>query len=291
MDPYAWGLIGVSALAILLTVIAVLQKRQLTALTPPSGASGNLSPSLNIFLDGISKLVSYTPYTLTMFGFIRDIIYEDFRYSTVSLTGIASVLVNALIGFIGVKYAYRESVPMSGGGDEVYSMFQYLDSCFSPQLLVLSASMITFLFIDFGTSRDINQNIGLFVASGAFLILQGIFMGIDGSFSKYYYAQQEMTGSSVITWVVGILVGAGLGGLGYLTTYYVNQSVLPSRENATTNLQPTSPGVMKSTGPPEKIIQVGEKSSVDQSLPVNDQDQFVCEAYKDGELVTSTIVE
>ena len=149
MDPYAWGLIGVSALAILLTVIAVRQNIQLKAITPPSGPSGNLSSSVNIFLDGISKLVSYTPYTLTMFGFIRDIIYEDFRYSVVSLTGIFAVIANALLGFLLVKFVvYRDTNVMTGGGDEVYSMFQYFDSCFSPQLLVLSASMITFLFID-----------------------------------------------------------------------------------------------------------------------------------------------
>jgi hypothetical protein len=39
----------------------------------------------------------------------------------------------------------------------------------------------------------------------------------------------------------------------------------------------------------EKVISVGD--SAGQSQPVDDNDQFVCEAYKDGELVTSTIVE
>ena len=35
-------------------------------------------------------------------------------------------------------------------------------------------------------------------------------------------------------------------------------------------------------------IKVGDPA--EKNLPLNDEDQFVCEAYKDGELVTSTLV-
>jgi hypothetical protein len=42
-------------------------------------------------------------------------------------------------------------------------------------------------------------------------------------------------------------------------------------------------------GASETIINVG--GSNEKTQEVDDQDQFVCEAYKDGELVTSTIVE
>ena len=43
-----------------------------------------------------------------------------------------------------------------------------------------------------------------------------------------------------------------------------------------------------STPPVETPIVVGQPSK--QTEPLDDNDQFVCEAYKDGELVTSTIV-
>ena len=48
------------------------------------------------------------------------------------------------------------------------------------------------------------------------------------------------------------------------------------------------PGGKQKT-PLESIINVGGDNTVSQ--PVDDSDQFVCEAYKDGELVTSTIVD
>lgn len=289
-----WVAIGLSVFIVILIGFLLKQKSQITTLRTQLGeVSQNGSPAVAVFLDTMAKLTAYTPYALNLFGFIRDIIYQELRYSVVSFTGIAAVLVNALIGLIGVKIAVsRGTLPMAGGGDEATSWFEYLDSCFSPQLLVLSSSMISFMMLDFGLARDMSQNIGLFSASGAFLALQGLFMGVDGSFNKYFYAQQGMTGSTFITWIVGILVGGALGAGGYAATLYIKPSVLPSREFA--NLGPNGivvPKAMQSTGPPETIINVGEKSELEQSLPVNDQDQFVCEAYRDGELITSTIVE
>jgi hypothetical protein len=91
-------------------------------------------------------------------------------------------------------------------------------------------------------------------------------------------------------------------------SYYINKSVPASiytYKNNPPPLQTTTPGVFvcppgsvadgkggcmySSTPPKETPIIVGEPSK--QTEPVDDQDQFVCEAYKDGELVTSTIVE
>ena len=49
-----------------------------------------------------------------------------------------------------------------------------------------------------------------------------------------------------------------------------------------------------SNSPPPTIekdpskIKVGEP--ILQNLPVNDNDEFVCEAYKDGELISSSLV-
>jgi hypothetical protein len=72
------------------------------------------------------------------------------------------------------------------------------------------------------------------------------------------------------------------------SSYAIQKRILGGVVMPSTNSKQTV-GTTSQKSAFETIISVGEKSG--QSEPVNDQDQFVCEAYKDGELVTSTIVD
>ena len=93
--------------------------------------------------------------------------------------------------------------------------------------------------------------------------------------------------SPLIAYVISIVAAAtSYGALKYLT-----------KEEFTTNK--TDKGIFSNPVPQPKAKTQKDKDTTtikvdspgDTSLPVDDQDQFVCEAYRDGELITSTIVE
>jgi hypothetical protein len=236
------------------------------------------------------QLILYMPYVLVLFGFIRDIIYEDLRYSIASLIGIASVIVNYLFGLIGQSIigapipqpAVNPGDLNSGLGCGVPG-FQALDSIFAPQAIVLPVSFLAYILIDLASNRDALKNIGISVLFGVLPIIQSLILFLNNCFSKYYFGNKWF-GIPMI--LIALIIGTGSGALGYLAVYKIRPTALPSQENLPTTNR--NFGTTQKMGVNEQIITIGEKSK--QSEPVDDNDQFVCEAYKDGELVTSTVV-
>lgn len=124
-------------------------------------------------------------------------------------------------------------------------------------------------------------------------ISQWISFNLSNCSQKYKYG----SAAPFIALVLSILTA--------IASYFANSAIPYPYKNVSAPVPSATPGVFvcpagmtpnakgecaySSTPPKEIPIVVGEPSK--QTEPVDDQDQFVCEAYKDGELVTSTIVE
>jgi hypothetical protein len=222
------------------------------------------------------QLFLYLPNALVLFGPIIDTINQELRYSLASIIGLCSIFVNWIFGKIMSIFlksyssvvAQRCTVPG----------FESLESFFSPQGVVLPASIFTYLLIDLGIHRPSSQNIGTGVLMVVFILIQAFVMSKNGCFAPnvYYFG----TIGSVL---IAVLVGAFCGTMGWVGVRFTAPSKLPSSAGS---ISPSSV-TQKAVNP------LGSKSGtpdVGTCSPPNDQDQFVCEAYKDGEVVTSTIV-
>ena len=220
-------------------------------------------------------LFQYFPTSLVMFGFISDAINEDFRYSLASIIGILSVILNYLIGGLAKTFFSIDVTKLQTNTNCSVPGFQFLDSPVSPQGIVLPVAIFSYLFIDFGLNRSPSENSG---TAGLFLLFFGIHLVVMYSnkcFDAYY--------GVLLSILIAIFIGFMSGLFGWIGVHSLAPERLPS---ASYNYTPSSSS--NDSGP---TLGPGGTpvSSVETCSAPNDQDQFVCDLYKNGELITSTI--
>jgi hypothetical protein len=174
--------------------------------------------------------------------------------------------------------------------------FESIESLYAPQGLVLPAAIFMYLIMDFGTHRGASQNIGLGVILPAILVLHSSVMWGLGCFNKYYWS------NPMITIFAGFVVGALCG----ITGWGIVRSVAPDKlpTSALNPFGPSAPLPPPTLGPggtaplgfggpviPPGGVGSTRSPGVGTCSAPNDQDQFVCEAYKNGKLITTTIAE
>lgn len=228
--------------------------------------------SFTVAKDFIFKLFLYLPTSLVLFGFLADAIQQDLKYSIASLIGISSVFVNSLLGNLLKLFITAPTSVFEVGTGCTVPGFEAFESVFAAQGIVLPASVFTYFFIDFGLNRSPAQNIGIASTFIGFLLLQLMVMGFSGCFSKYYW------NNSFATIMMSLLFGGITGSIGWSVVNMISPTRLPSYTNNTSTSSTRYPLS------PEKM-----SSSVGTCSAPNDDDQMVCEAYKNGELVTTSI--
>ena len=149
-------------------------------------------------------LFRHFPLSLILFGFIADIINNDFRYSIPSLIGISSAIVNSFVGIVMGLFIPFQNEFVSGSPLECsVPGFGWLDSIFSPQGIVVPSSIFTYLFIDFGVNRSASQNLGTLILFVLFFLIHLIVMIGNDCFKHYYGGMFSL----VIALSVGFLFG------------------------------------------------------------------------------------
>lgn len=199
--------------------------------------------------------------------------------------------------------------PFRGGATDLCSLpgFEWLENKVAPQGIVMSMTVLWYLMIELWDTGAGSQSIALGVTSAITFGLQWAVLHNSNCLTSYTYG----TYSAIIALVMGItFAGTSYGIQKQIAKYRGNSSVppVPSRTPGTfvcppgTVASPSGDSCVNKLGPggtqpssglgssaQESIINVGGLNEKTQA--VDDNDQFVCEAYKDGELVTSTIVE
>ena len=266
----------------------------------PASAAASTGPGFGAGIyTAFSTFMIYTPTAILTFGFIADMLAQQYNMSAGSFVGIAAVLLNWGLGrAMGVKPAPSAAPddgpvfgpdlppgglsnynipgnPFLGGKRQRGGAAVLADICnnipglnlsgYFSQPILMTATILMFYLNGMYANNPTHALSGS-IFTYTFILLQAFFV----------WKHCALAGTNKLDWkqVVGaIFVGLALGTVGY----WINDAIFP-------NKTPGSYG-------PNAPMYGGTQSTpgVGTCAPPNDQDQFVCEAYKNGELISSTI--
>lgn len=292
-DPKNWNTLDyVGVILITLIVVAIVGAGGYSYVMYGYGAG--VWVGIYAFLFAV---LNFIPFGLITFGFIADMIGQDFRYSIASLFGLLSIAMNWVIGmFTGHSSFISGGTEQPGTGWCMIPGLEGFENRAMPMNLVSSATILTYYLIWAITQRDSAQNFSIYISTAVLLIIQiGLFY--SSGCSQYYV---DSAG-----WRAGALVqGALWGAIGYgiikATAWWLTpfqntmgqgntNTGMGNREGFTSEHMLSGPGwdgSAQSTVFQKLVPRTGAQCSKDQS---QEGDEFVCEAYKNGKLVTESI--
>jgi hypothetical protein len=243
-------------------------------------------------------VLNFIPFGLITFGFVADMIGQDFRYSIASLIGLLSIAMNWVVGMgIGHSSWATEGIEQPGTSWCMIPGLEGFENRAMPMNLVASSAILSYYIIWAAIQRDHAQNFSLYISSGVLLIVQiGLFY--TSGCSQYYVDSASYRAAA-------ILEGAGWGGVGYAIVNAFGPWLTPFQNtmmqgNGNTGMGNTEKfsnregmlsgrgwdGSVQSPTFQKMVPRTGAQCSKDQS---EQGDEFVCEAYKNGQLVTEKI--
>jgi hypothetical protein len=196
---------------------------------------------------------------------------------------------------------------MAGGATNLCSLpgFEWLENKIAPQGIVMSMTVLWYLMIELWDTGAGPQSMALGITTAITFGLQWAVLQYSNCLTNYKYG----TYSAIIALVMGIIfAGTSYGIQKQIAKYRGTTPVPPVPSPGTpgtfvcpsgTIINPSGDACIPLLGPggaqpggvgsrQTETINVGGLNEKTQA--VDDNDQFVCEAYKDGELVTSTVV-
>ena len=253
-----------------------------------------------------SILAMYLPVTYVMTGFLVDIVSQQFKESGAGLSAILGVCLNKWASMIlassgGTTQKLQEAISYNGDISRLYTTvyrgctvpgFEDLESILSPQSFVVIFSIFFFFLIDILTNYPGQSVAGLSGLLAVALIVQMWLLSENSCWKAEYYWKSFYM-------LIPIILSAVFGLLGAVIVGFSVQAIRKALPSASTdkNINPASKpgGGFGSTGPvtapttDSALPSVGGPTGG--SSGSSDDNQFVCEAYKNGELITSTIAE
>lgn len=244
----------------------------------------------------------YLPTSYVLVGILSDIVSQRFNASISSISAIAAVLLNAGLSGIATNYLglttekLQRTIAENGDITSLYRRvyegctvpgFENVESIFAPQSFVIIWTLF-FYFLTLIKSTNSGQSVaGLGGLTGAALLVQIMFLNSNNCLKNEYFAFNTVAMPFIASIAIGALVGGAFGG----ATPQILAAVYPTD---TTKQGSLFGGSGPALGPSSSygstggsvLPQVGEPTSGS-----SDDNQFVCEAYKNGELITSTIAE
>lgn len=287
------------------------------------GTTGFLGLKAYQFLSGLgvpqsgTKLIYYIPVALLAFGAIADIISQTFKFSIGSLVGIVAMIANGLVGMgipkgtvtgvvqaattvadtvtdgsfripkVGEVASWLPDVPYAAppppplprtGGDAIsnaalcsFPGLEKFDNKWAPQNILVTTAIMFYYMIGEWESGNANRTIAPGVALLATVLGQ---IGV-----RYSARCLDPIWSPAVSIVAGAAFGIG----GYHVIKAVSGSSAPFIQNQTDK---TTPGGFSSVeGPPTDATKPADGSKCAEASG----DDFVCDLYKNGELITTTV--
>jgi hypothetical protein len=274
MDP--WEIATITIVSVLFVIAAGIGIRS-------AGTEGMISVGKAF----VFAITNFIPFGLITFGFIADMIGQEYRYSVGSILGIAVIIVNKLLASIlepsfGLPPLTSTGTTDSGGGWCMIPGLESLENRVTPMNFVSSTAILTYYLIFAAQNRPLSQNASIITIS--VLIPAAQFLSFWLSGCSAYYAQGAV--GKFIAIILGIAAGA--------ITYGVISSTFPQSAPFGYGLKnpvnPSSAG-WQSSGPVAPPPGIGGPQTGAKCSPANtdDDNAYVCEAYKNGVLVTEKI--
>jgi hypothetical protein len=271
MDP--WEIATITILVVIVAVAAGVGIKSMN--------TGSVGAIAGTFFFAVTNFI---PFGLLTFGLIADMIGQEFRYTIGSLVGIFSIIGNYLLKFVLEPFmAIPPAVATTGDSGKAWCMIpglEGLENRVTPMNFVSSTAIMTYYLIFAALNRNTSQNISIYSMFPLILVLQVITFYI-GSCDQYYPAGWAGKLGAVVLGVIFGSTGYGLVSSLYPASspfgYGIKNPVNPSASGWQGAREPT-PGI---GGP-----QTGAKCS---AANTDDDNAYVCEAYKNGVLVTEKI--
>jgi hypothetical protein len=257
-----------------------------------------ISTTLGAFFFAV---VNFIPFGFITFGFIADIIGQDFRYSIASIVGLIAIAVNFFVALaMGKTVMWDPVLPERPG--IAWCMIPGLEKFENkrmPMSIVSAWSILTYYMIFALTKRDLSANYSILASIGLLSITQ---------LATFYGSDCSMFYEDSSTWrILSLVLGIGIGASGWavVSTFYEwlspfmdvrgsgskysglgnrGEEFVSGREHMLSG--PGWDGSKQSTVFQKLVPRTGAQCSKDQS---EEGDEFVCEAYKNGQLVTEKI--
>lgn len=191
----------------------------------------------------------------------------------------------------GPVFGPEPANPFRGGGirvdQEPYGYcdlpgFSWAEGRIAPASVVLSQTILWCHLIEMWSTQDSNW-IATFVTAMVVFILQYITLSAKTCLRGYPSGNYAP--------FVGLFISMGAAYLAYTGLKFMNEGFTTQADSKGIFHNPQSAAPAKKTDGEKLSTKIVVGPPEDTSEPVDDQDAFVCEAYKDGELITSTLVE
>lgn len=221
----------------------------------------------------------FLPYALFLFGVIYDGLVQKIKFFPSGFVGLLAVYANWLISTLlngGTTVLDQDvcGIPgMSSSGSNV-----------APQALLFNVTVMSHIASYISASQSDSSYSALSWLGVAVVTLIGIAQyQVNDCYNRSSGWRFTFIGwftPLVLAVAAGLLIG-GLSGYGISTISGDSVGIGISSEAKQTLTSGKGPALAPTT----------DTAGAGKCSPTGDDDQFVCEAYKNGELVTSTIVE
>lgn len=267
--------------------------------------------------DAGAMFIYYVPIALLTFGFVADIISQSFKFSIGSIVGGAFMTLNGAIGYVlknGISLPSFSSVvsapaaaveqvvegvpstnpfraaadtveqvvdnvvpstnPFRGGASQFCSVpgLENFDNKYNPQNIFVTVTVLIYYMIGQWESGNASRT----VVPGVTLLL----IVVSQIVTMVGYGCLDPWWSPIVSIVSGFLSGI----IGFHIVKAINGSDTPFIANQTG--PKTAGGFGTTEAPTTDATKPADSSKCSQPT---DQDEFVCDLYKNGELITSNI--
>lgn len=254
--------------------------------------STDTNPIASLFF----ALTNYIPFGLMIFGFVADMFSQQLMYS---ITTIMSLILIVLNGWVGSTFATSASVPsgFTGGGiwEDLREKgwctlpgFEAWESKYTPMSIIVSSAIAIYYIFFAWANRPSGENVSIIAGLLSTLALQVIVFGFSGC-SSYYI---PIGGSIMWNILLSLLVGFTAGATSMLVVQYRYPQYAPF-------VQAPIPMAKHLLGPGGKRWTIPTNEDVGSTGPVTggacaaiqggEDDAMVCEAYRNGQLVTDSL--
>jgi hypothetical protein len=288
MDPFIENMIGIAAVvfacALGVIIWRIVSNPTLKAAffgAPAESTAESTAESYVSKFGFISKFFStlfkYSPTALFSYGFIHSVIFQSYEALIPNMFALVGLVLNRLLdGFFPPSPI--ETPPtrtMDTSFCDIPGLMWFSDiAALPPSVILVTTILWHYLLIEWLGGYNFTKTI---IPTVSLLVL------LIGH-SAVIINNCVGSGWTLTRTALAVLVGLALGSASMATLKYGLASSTPSSNQPSNTLLNSSSNASKGLGS-------SSGSGVGTCSAPNDQDQFVCEAYKNGELITTTIVE
>lgn len=248
--------------------------------------TGNVVPGFVYLKNWFMVLYYFLPYALFLFGVIYDGLVRKIKFFPAGFIGLATVVISWGISRLAAGAPVNDTDICGLPG------ISNIGSNLAPQNILFASTVMSYIAAYISGSQTDSAYSG--AAWGGVFITFAI-QAFGYWFNDCFKSKEKTLPGGVVTnsWIlqlggagppmIGLFLGMLVGGLsgGLLGKYGGGGIGVGLSSEAKQSVSSTGPAMGSTSG----VTGAGKCSSTDSD------DQFVCEAYKNGELVTSTIVE